>query len=78
MQVQSDDTNFDRIIYRLAGPYTCFQIQRHLKVDQIQSGDNVVKRLGDRCGAGPCVWCSLAESGPLFMRNCISNNVRFG
>ena len=78
MRVQSDDKNFYRIIYRLFGPYACFQKQRHLRVDQIQTGDNVVKRLGDRLGVDPCVWCSLAESGPLFTRNCISNNIRFG
>ena len=78
MRVQSDDKNFDRIIYRLFGPYACFQIQRHLRDDQIQTGDNVVKRRGDRLGVGPCIWCSLAESGPLFTRNCISNNIRFG
>ena len=78
MRVQSDDKNFDRIIYRLVGPYACFQIQRHLRVHQLETGDNVKKNLRDRLGVGPCVWCSLAESGPLFTRNCISNNVRFG
>ena len=50
MRVQSDDKNFDWIIYQLFGPYACFQIQRHLRVDQIQTGDNDVKRLGDRLG----------------------------
>ena len=46
MRVQSDDKNFDKIIYRLFGPYACFQIQRHLRVDQIQTGDNSVKGWG--------------------------------
>ena len=78
IRVQSDDKNFERIINRLFGLYACFQIQRHLRADQIQTGDNVVKRLGDRLGVGLCVWCSLAESDLLFTRNCISNNIRFG
>ena len=77
MKVETGDKTFRKKLKLLFASYACFPKLQHLRVDQIQTGDYVVERLGDGLWGHLCIGCSMSEPGPLFARNGISNNIRF-